>query len=120
MLSRCRASERSLTKIKEALEQAQGFLQVSNSSLDWTSGLYQYANRLAHLYFLQELNNIPAHLVFILFVNDQEMKGPTSKKEWRGALTLAQRLLGLSEKHRLSSYVHHLFVDIQGLAKSVR
>jgi hypothetical protein len=40
-------------------------------------------NRLAHLYFLCELNGVPAFLVFVYFVNDQEMQGPTTKKEWQ-------------------------------------
>ena len=49
------ASGGSLHKIRKALDETKGFLRV-RSKTDWSECFYQYANRLAHLYFLRELN----------------------------------------------------------------
>ena len=64
-----RATENSLKKIKEALAETKKFLGVT-SETDWSQCFYQYANRLAHLYLLRELNKINACLVFVYFLND--------------------------------------------------
>ena len=40
------------------------------STCDWSGTFYQYANRLAHLYLLHELNDVDAWLVFVYFVGD--------------------------------------------------
>ena len=45
------------------------------STTDWTKCFYQYANRLAHLYFLKELNGIDAALVFVYFTGDTTING---------------------------------------------
>jgi len=71
-------SEREI--IERSLYEVMLFLKVRNSD-NWTQSLYQYANRLAHLYLLRELNGIPAFLVFAYFVDDQEMHGPTTVRE---------------------------------------
>lgn len=48
-----RASEKSLTKIRESLAQVKQ-VYGSRSGADWTTCFYQYTNRLAHLYLLRE------------------------------------------------------------------
>jgi len=45
----------SLDTINKSLTKTKEFLGVK-SLLEWTAPFYQYTNRLAHLYFLQELN----------------------------------------------------------------
>jgi len=74
------AGVKSLRKIKKSLDDTKTFLH-SNSEHDWSSIFYQYTNRLAHLYLLRELNEVPAYLVFVYFVNDKVMNGPKSIKE---------------------------------------
>ncbi len=97
-------------KINQSLTQTQDFLGVK-SHLGWTTPFYQYTNRLAHLYFLRELNKLPAYLFFVYFINDPDMGGPSTKEEWQGALKLMKTLLGLS-RHKLSKYMADIFIDV--------
>jgi hypothetical protein len=83
--------------------------------IDWTGPLYQMANRLAHLHFLN-VHGISARLVFVCFVGDAEMKGPESADEWRGALQVARRMLGLPKRNRLSDWVIDVFPHTSQLA----
>ena len=104
------AGVKSLRKIKKSLDDTKTFLH-SNSEHDWSSIFYQYTNRLAHLYLLRELNEVPAYLVFVYFVNDNEMNGPQSIDEWNGALSLLMSYLGIG-RHRLKKYIADIFIDV--------
>jgi len=108
----------SLRKINQSLTQAQEFLGVE-SHLDWTTPFYQYTNRLAHLYLLRELNKLPAYLIFVYFLNDPDMHGPSTREEWQGALKLMKTLLGLS-RHKLSQYMADIFIDVKELQPNHR
>jgi hypothetical protein len=108
-----KAKGKSLHQIQANLEKAKSYLR-SNAEADWSTLFYQYTNRLAHLYLLRELNNLPAYLVFIYFVNDIEMDGPKSGAEWKGALKLLHTYLGIN-RHKLSKYVLELFIDVNCL-----
>ena len=59
----------SLRRIQEAFAETRAFLKV-RSETDWSRCFYQYANRIAHLYFLKEVNKVDAVLVFLYFVGD--------------------------------------------------
>lgn len=110
-----KAAGASLVKIKDALMRTRKSL-APRSKADWAaSPFFQYANRLAFLQFLREDNGIPAHLVFIYFTNDPDMKGPDTREEWQGAIRLMNASLGLGE-HRLSPFVHKIFVDCRNIA----
>ena len=108
-ISKAKASN-SLSTISKSLTKTQDFLG-GKSHLEWTTPFYQYTNRLAHLYFLRELNKLPAYLVFVYFINDPDMHGPSTKEEWQGALKLMKTLLGLS-RHKLSKYMADIFIDV--------
>jgi len=103
----------SINRIHESLEQTRTFLG-SNANVNWSSSFYQYTNRLAHLYFLRIQNRLPAYLVFVYFVNDVDMNGPTSASEWKGALSLLHSYLGIG-RHKLQSFAIELFVDVNSL-----
>lgn len=105
------AGAESLEKIKESLDRTKRFLN-SKSEHDWSSTFYQYTNRLAHLYLLRELNDLPAYLIFIYFVNDEEMKGPKSIDEWVGAIKLLHSFFGIG-RHKLSKFIADLFIDVR-------
>ena len=114
IISHCGAtSDASLRRIKSSLKQTQAYLG-GKCRMDWTSGFYQYANRLAHLYFLRELNRLDAYLIFIYFLHD-DTHISTSRDEWAGALALQNNLMGLG-RHRLHEYVVELFIDTRDLA----
>ena len=105
------ASGTSLDLITESLEETRQFLNARPEH-PWTGTFYQYTNRLAHLYLLRELNGIPAWLVHVCFVGDEEMGGPETRQEWQGALALLDSFLGLG-RHRLAPYVRHIFPDVR-------
>ena len=104
----------SLARIRRSLDEVQTALKA-NAEADWAAHFYQYTNRMAFLYLLRELNNLPAHLIFICFTHDEDMEGPQSADEWKGAIELLETYLGLSKNHRLSKYVHHAYVDVRHL-----
>ena len=95
--------------ITKSLEETDRFLNLK-PDIDLTTGFYQYANRLAHLYLLRQLNNVPAYLVFVYFVNDTTHI-PTNRDEWRGALKLINGILD-TNRHKLSKYVVDVFIDV--------
>ncbi|MFQ5420243.1 MAG: hypothetical protein ACE5EY_07760 [Anaerolineae bacterium] len=104
------AKGKSREQIQRSLEETRKYLQATEV-VDWASSFYQYTNRLAHLYLLRELNDLPAYLVFVYFVNDEEMAGPKSKEEWQGALKLLHTYLGVG-RNKLSKYILEVFVNV--------
>jgi len=54
-------------------------------------------------FFVRKLNDIPAYLVFVYFINDHTHI-PTTRTEWNGALQLMKAFFG-TRKHKLSKYV---------------
>ena len=108
LLSSCEArAPKSRRRIQRRFKETREFLKC-RTSIDWTTGLYQYANRLTHLYYLRHLNKINAYLIFVYFVDDTTHI-PTSLKEWEGALLIEKKLLGLN-KHKLSKYIAEVFI----------
>lgn len=97
----------SVERIRESLDETKRFLG-SKTEFDWTKTFYQYANRLAHLYLLRK-NSVSAYLVFVYFVNDWKMKGPSTASEWKGAAKLVQEYLGIG-RHRLKRYITDVFI----------
>jgi hypothetical protein len=89
-----KASPISKVLIERSLGEARKFY-APRATAAWSNLFYQYANRLAHQYFLRKLNGVPSTLVFLYFVNADDMLGPTSEEEWHGALCLIHAVLGL-------------------------
>ena len=102
---------RELSEVAKFNEQntVQNYLK-SKSFLNWETGFYQYANRVAHLYFLRCICNLKAYLIFLYFLNDYTHI-PTTQKEWDGAIKLQKRLLSL-KRHRLQRYMTDIFIDV--------
>jgi hypothetical protein len=92
----CQASaESSVTQITAALRDTRAWLHASNAP-DWTGRLYQYANHLAHLYFMRQVLNVPAWLVNLCFIGDSTT-GPTTELQWRAALPSFKKELGFAD-----------------------
>ena len=101
--------------IERSLRETQEFIG-SDLSVDWAQSRYfQYANRLAHLYFLRVLNDLPAYLVMLYFLNDAEMSGPSTVAEWEEAIVEEKKALGLPQRHQLDEYVVPVFIDIRDI-----
>jgi hypothetical protein len=109
----CGAKGQSLRTIEASLAATRTFLG-STTRINWSKSYYQYANRLAHLYLLRELNGLDAYLVFVYFLNDEEMGGPRTVEEWKTVIELAERSLGVCG-HRLSQFAPKVFIDVNEL-----
>ena len=109
----CGAKPTSLAKIQAALNETKAFLNV-NSDTDWTRCFYQYANRLAHLYLLRELNGHDAYLVFVYFVDDHTTE-PVARNEWRVAVALTEAHLGLPKTDWMTRFVKDAYIDTADL-----
>ncbi len=105
-------------QIQDSLRAVKSFLE-SKSPADWAASFYQYANRLAHLYWLRELNGHDAYLVNLFFLNDSEMNGPKSVAEWQAAIRLQETFMGVRQGPQsgcalhpwVGAYVLDLFID---------
>ena len=109
------ASEKSLKKIRSSLDLTKNYIGTTKT-VDWAkSRYYQYANRLAHLYLLRVLNDLPAYLITLYFLNDEEMGGPSTIAEWESAIADEHQMLGIPSKHQLDKYIIPAFVDIRDI-----
>ena len=104
--------EDSVKRILQNLREVKNYLR-SKTNFDWSKGLYQYTNRLAHLYLLRK-NGLCAYLVFVFFISDSQVKGPTTVSEWKGAIKLLHSCLGIG-KHKLRARIANIFVDVNQL-----
>jgi len=110
MISKTKASsQKSIDKIRNSLYETQNYLNCK-PIVDWESYLYQYANRIAHLYFLRCICNVNAYLVFLYFLNDYTHIS-TTRKEWDVAINLHKQFLGL-KRHKLQKYIAEIFIDV--------
>jgi len=107
------AKGESLQKIRSSLAEVKKYVNAT-SGADWSSYFYQYTNRIAHLYFLRVLNQIPAYLVFLSFINDNAMGGPSSEAEWNAATTVMKKVLGIG-KNKLNKFVGDVFIDVNAV-----
>lgn len=88
-------SKISIDLINKSIKEAKD--KYSNNKMAyWQKPFYQYANRLAHLYFLKELNGIDTYLIFIYFCNATDVDKPTSKDEWNGHIRTVEKVLALN------------------------
>lgn len=107
----------SIEQIACSLKETQQFLDADHS-IDWAKyPIYQYANRLAHLYLLAELNGIDSYLLMIYFLNDTKMGGPDSSDLWEDAIHKQYVHMGLPQDHRLSDRIINLYLDVRELGE---
>ena len=106
-----RASKDSLARIEKRLDEAKtAFRAYSDAS--WHNPFYQMANRLAHLYYLADINKKDAYLVFVNFANAIDVENPASREEWKGATRLAHKCMGLKDG-KLSRRVTSIIIDME-------
>jgi len=91
---RSQAGDESYAKIQAALNAAKSDFGAHKAA-PWESPFYQYANRLAHLYFLHRLNGLDAYLLFLYFADAPDVPKPCTVSEWQGAVRLVEKCLGL-------------------------
>ena len=108
-----RASPESRKLISRSLEEARHWY-APKANASWTGTFYQYANRLAHHYFLREVNKLSSKLVFVYFTHDEDMSGPDSESEWHGAIRLLHAALGLPAQLEQRG-IFDAFLDVRRL-----
>lgn len=115
---RSRASEAPMAKIRESLREVQRAIAPGAEEVDWSGTFYQYANRIAHLHLLRAQNEIPAHMVFVYFLNATDVGGPSERAEYEGATKVIEHYLGIRQS-KLSRYIHKVYVDVRDLPTDV-
>ncbi len=110
-------SQASKALIKAALEKtASAFCKQLPPIENWLSPYYQYANRLAVLYFLMKECNpiIPTRLLFLYFYGDHrdDAECPQNEEDWDPIINVIKRKLGTDENADLNKRVHHLFIPV--------
>jgi hypothetical protein len=113
----CAAGPDSARMIADSLMRAKRALGADDRS-DWTRVLYQYANRLAHLWFLRE-QGVDARLLFVDFLNDAERGGPAHAESWAAAYAMADHALGLPAAHPLRGAIAHVHPDVRAIADTL-
>lgn len=118
--SRCGAiSRRSRAQIMDVLAEVWEYLGATSQPLEhWFEPYYQFANRLAVLYFLGR-EGIAAHLVNVYFYGERERAGwecPQSPSEWEKVIRDEEAWLGISGDNGLLKRVHHAFLAVNPLA----
>ena len=107
------ASPRSRVRIERTLEELAVRLGAKAKHAPWSEYFYQLANRLAHLHFLRA-NGVPSWLVFVNFLGDREMGGPTTIEAWEAAYEVAFHVMGLPRSNPLSPFVIHVYPIVSG------
>jgi hypothetical protein len=100
-------------KIERALHKVKRELGV-HRFYAWTGSYYQYANRLAMLWFLRQ-HGVEARLVFVYFFADRfpdDTPCPQTEEEWNPMFQARRLTLGLPQRHELSPYESHVFVRV--------
>lgn len=112
----CGAVSSSKEIIQKAFGQTKAYLHV-HRAFPWLGTYYQYANRIACLYFLNSIAKVPAHLILVYFTGDRFPDGrrcPETETEWRRLIEACHLTLGLPERHGLSDRVHEVFLPVLG------
>jgi hypothetical protein len=110
MFSSCAASPSSRSKIEAAFKQAMDTCKAQPRS-SWCDCFYQLANRITHLHWLRQ-KGVPAWLVLVNFIGDNEIGGPRTMAEWQAAYQIVNHVMGLRERHALSRYIIHLYPSV--------
>ena len=106
------ASPESKALIDRSLREVAAHLNAETST-DLSGTFYQYANRLAHLYLLHEVNGVDAWLVFVYFVGDGDVRRSRQRGGVEGpAIQVLHGALGL-KSHPLLNRVVNVFLHVE-------
>lgn len=91
--------ETSKMLIRASINHVKGYMNAQVQDSFWTGNNYQLANRIAFLYFLNEICSIPAWLALVNFIDDEYK--PTELNSWVNHYRVIFRELGLKTDSRL-------------------
>ena len=79
---------------------------------DWTQTYYQLGNRIAYLYFMNVILNIPTWLVLIIFVNGNYK--PTTIEQWLKHYNNIYGCMGIKHNNSdLLNRIIHVYPEIE-------
>ena len=110
------------SKSKEMIEAAMAkakFAFGASDNANWMAPFYQYANRLAHLYFLAGMNELDAYLVFLYFADAPDVPSPCNAEQWVGAKRLIEKCLGIPQRHRFSERITTVIIETKELLSNI-
>ena len=124
------SSAMSRNKIFKSLAMTAEYIGAAYNPVLWTDEMYQTANRLAHLYFLNKELHVKARLIYLIFLNDKTVAPHNETEEkWRTAIDVAERyILKLpSRKKEFSDgtngswrdWVKHVFINMEKLDDTI-
>jgi len=118
------SDKNSRERIARALKQAADYIRADFDESSWTDALYQTANRLAFLYFLNVKLKRKARLYYLIFLNDSSVASAKETQElWEQAIFIAERyILRLPSKGNAFSdgkkgswrdWVRDVYIDVK-------
>ena len=117
--------------ILRSLEETAEYIRAGYDATAWTDAMYQTANRLAHLYFLNKKIGVKAKLIYLVFLNDDSiLTGKETEEMWRTAINVAERYILKLPFGRKASFndgtngswhdwVSHVFIDVKQLSPAI-
>lgn len=99
--------------IKSSLEQVARSLSSPYADR-WSDQFYQYANRIAHLWFMRE-HGVNAKLILVGFLGDDEMNGPSQSETWEAVYRIADHVLGIPPRNHLRPHIIHIFPRVANI-----
>lgn len=100
------SSPESILLIQKSMAIAQGHYGIKPT--DWTNKYYQLGNRIAYLYFMNEILHIPTWLGLVNFVGGKHK--PTSRGEWLAHYHKSYTAMGINhDDYKLLNYVIQVF-----------
>jgi len=112
-------------RIFSALEKtSQAFGNQTKPVENWHVNYYQYANRLAILYFLMKecVPSINTRLLFIYFYgeNRENVECPQDKQKWLASIQEMNDWLGVDKSCELAKRIQSLFLPVNPVGVGVR
>jgi len=95
----------SIAKIGRSCAAARTFYGVSPTTVPWEARYYQVGNRLAHLYWMNEIAETPTWLVWLFFTNDPSWDDRLAAHEWHKLFETVRQEVGLPAHHQLDSRI---------------
>lgn len=109
---RSKADPKSLKKIKESFAEVRDYFGVAEAAAPWESHYYQFCNRLAHLYWMNERAKVPTWLVWVLIVDDPAWpKDAMSAPKWHEAFQMIKTEVGLPAQHPLAERISVVYLS---------
>ena len=111
----------------KALAETADYIRADYDPAAWTDAMYQTANRLAHLYFLNKIIGVKAKLIYLIFLNDGTVPSNGETEDmWNMAIDIAEHyILKLPKKAKFSDgsngswrdWVNHIFIDMNEMVQ---